>query len=274
MYTIGEFAAFGRVTVRMLRHYDAIGLLKPARVDPASGYRYYADAQLLQLLRVAELREFGCSLEDAADVLAAPDERAALHRVLARRRDELEATIDLERDRVGRITERLRDLEGEPPMSTLPIEYRRLEPVTVYAVRAVAPGMGPENISPLIPGMLDSLVDALKAAGTAYREPGIFWYEPVAEGPEMHVAVSFTADGDPVSGEGYDVVELPAVELAAVYPYRGDMPGIGTAWMQLAQSVAAEGYHLTGPTREVYLESEPLPQSEWLTELVQPVVPR
>ena len=271
MYTIGEFAAFGRVSVRMLRHYDAIGLLTPARVDPATGYRFYADAQLLKLLRIAELREFGCSLDDAAEVLADSDEREALRRVLERRSGELRAALEVDRARLDRITARLRHLEGDPTMS-IPLEYRRLEPVTVYAARAVAPGMGPENISPLIPGLLDGLTAALERAGTAYREPGIFWYEPVGEGPEMHVAVSFTADGEPVPGEGYEVVELPAVEKAAVYPYRGDMAGIGTAWMQLAEAVAAEGHHLAGPIREVYLESEPLPQSEWLTELVQPVV--
>ena len=39
MFTIGDFARHGRVSVRMLRHYDAVGLLRPARVDPASGRR-------------------------------------------------------------------------------------------------------------------------------------------------------------------------------------------------------------------------------------------
>ncbi len=37
MFSIGEFASIGRVSVRMLRHYDEIGLLPPARVDPFSG---------------------------------------------------------------------------------------------------------------------------------------------------------------------------------------------------------------------------------------------
>ena len=270
MYTIGEFAAFGRVTVRMLRHYDAIGLLKPARVDPASGYRYYADAQLLQLLRIAELREFGCSLEDAAEVLTDSDERGALTRVLTRRRDDLQSQIEFERALHDRLTARLRHLEGEQPMSS-PLEYRRLEPVTVYAVRAVAPGMGPENIGPLIPGLIDGLIDALDSAGTAFQEPSIFWYEPAEQGPEMHVAVSFPVVGDPVPGEGYEVVTLPAVERAAVFSYRGEMAGIGTAWLQLAETVAAEGHHLEGPIREVYVENQPRPESEWLTELVQPV---
>lgn len=41
MFSIGEFASIGRVSVRMLRHYDEIGLLTPARVDPFTGYRSY-----------------------------------------------------------------------------------------------------------------------------------------------------------------------------------------------------------------------------------------
>jgi hypothetical protein len=46
MFTIGDFARHGRGSVRMLRHYDATGLLRPARVDPATGYRYYTAGRL------------------------------------------------------------------------------------------------------------------------------------------------------------------------------------------------------------------------------------
>ena len=46
MFTIGDFARHGQVSVRMLRHYDATGLLRPARVDPASGYRFYEAGRL------------------------------------------------------------------------------------------------------------------------------------------------------------------------------------------------------------------------------------
>ena len=52
MFTIGDFARHGRVSVRMLRHYDATGLLRPTRVDPASGYRFYAASQLARLNRI------------------------------------------------------------------------------------------------------------------------------------------------------------------------------------------------------------------------------
>ena len=51
MFSIGEFARHGRVSVRMLRHYDAIGLLRPASVDPGTGYRFYQAGQLAELNR-------------------------------------------------------------------------------------------------------------------------------------------------------------------------------------------------------------------------------
>ncbi|WP_406383172.1 GyrI-like domain-containing protein [Streptomyces sp. NBC_01618] len=52
MFTIGDFARYGRVSARLLRHYDAIGLLHPDRTDPATGYRFYGAAQLTRLNRV------------------------------------------------------------------------------------------------------------------------------------------------------------------------------------------------------------------------------
>jgi len=43
---ISDFARLGQVSVRMLRHYDALGLLVPDHVEPASGYRSYSPEQL------------------------------------------------------------------------------------------------------------------------------------------------------------------------------------------------------------------------------------
>ena len=63
MFSIGEFARHGRVSVRMLRHYDAIGLLQPACIDPASGYRSYRASQLAELNRVIALKDLGFTLQ-------------------------------------------------------------------------------------------------------------------------------------------------------------------------------------------------------------------
>jgi DNA-binding transcriptional MerR regulator len=269
MYTIGDFAAIGRVSVRMLRHYDAIGILPPAHVDDRTGYRHYADAQLADLLRLVELRELGCGLDVIGSVLSAGDRSAAMREALLQRRAQLEASIAADQDRLEQIAERLRALEGNA-MSA--VEYRSIDPVTVYAVEGRAPGMGPENVSPVIDPLLERLERALGAAGRPLHEPGVFWYEAVPDSEELSVHVSFTADPAPVQGDGYDVVELPRIPTAGVLTHRGDMPSIGRSWMTLMNQVVDDGYRIVGPTREVYLEAAPeLPQSEWVTELIVPV---
>ena len=59
MLGIGEFARHGRVSVRMLRHYDAIGLLQPAYIDRVTGYRSYEAQQLSRLNRIVALKDLG-----------------------------------------------------------------------------------------------------------------------------------------------------------------------------------------------------------------------
>ena len=270
MYTIGEIAAIARVSVRMLRHYDAIGILPPAHVDERTGYRYYADRQLGSLLHIVELRDLGCGLDEIGAVVAASDQRSALQEALVRRRAELEASVAADSARLTRIDERLRILEGTGTMST-PVEYRPIDPVTVYAVEGRAPGMGPENVSPVIDQLLPGLIGAIEAAGGAPREPGVFWYEAVPDSDELAVHVSFTADTTPREAPGYDVVELPPIETAAVLTHHGAMPGIGHSWMTLMDQLVADGYRIVGPMREVYVDAESDDQSTWVTDLVAPV---
>ena len=66
MLKIGEFSKLSRVSVRMLRHYDEVGLLAPSEVDPMTGYRYYSEQQLITAGRIAALRAlgFGLSADD------------------------------------------------------------------------------------------------------------------------------------------------------------------------------------------------------------------
>jgi DNA-binding transcriptional MerR regulator len=68
---IGEFARLTKVSVKMLRHYDRIGLLRPARFDESTGYRYYTATQLPRLNRIVMLRDLGFSLRHFAALVDA-----------------------------------------------------------------------------------------------------------------------------------------------------------------------------------------------------------
>lgn len=90
MWRIGQLARMAGVSDRALRHYDKIGLLTPAAVDRATGYRWYGVAELTRLERIRGLQHLGLSLRRIADLLDAPDTRlreALADNVTALRRD-------------------------------------------------------------------------------------------------------------------------------------------------------------------------------------------
>ncbi|HEX4728534.1 MAG TPA: helix-turn-helix domain-containing protein [Jatrophihabitans sp.] len=93
MFSIGEFAKHGRVSVRMLRHYDAIGLLPPARVDPFTGYRSYRADQLSQLNRIIALRDLGFGLDQIAELLTEQLDLPQLWGMLRLRQAELRTAL-------------------------------------------------------------------------------------------------------------------------------------------------------------------------------------
>ena len=68
MLKIGEFSKLSRVSIRMLRHYDDIGLLKPAEIDRFTGYRYYSPDQLPIIGRITALKDMEFQLADIVKI--------------------------------------------------------------------------------------------------------------------------------------------------------------------------------------------------------------
>lgn len=96
--TVGEVAAITGTTVRTLHHYDEIGLLEPS-VRSATGYRLYADADIVRLHSILHWRTLGLGLDEIAGMIDAPDQdlAAGLERQLERVREraaDLAAMID------------------------------------------------------------------------------------------------------------------------------------------------------------------------------------
>lgn len=96
MLKIGEFSKLSRISVRMLRHYDEIGLLNPAQTDRFTDYRYYREDQLPVASRITALEEMGFRLAEVRELLALWDDREALERSLSAQR------LRLRKDAAGR----------------------------------------------------------------------------------------------------------------------------------------------------------------------------
>ena len=94
MLKIGEFSKLSRVSIRMLRHYDDIGLLKPAEIDSFTGYRYYSPEQLPVIGRITALKDMGFQLADIVKILAVYENREELDAYLVKRQLELNKSLE------------------------------------------------------------------------------------------------------------------------------------------------------------------------------------
>ncbi|GAA1266863.1 MerR family transcriptional regulator [Streptomyces javensis] len=272
MFTIGDFARHGRVSVRMLRHYDATGLLRPAHVDPATGYRFYSAAQLSRLNRIIALKELGFTLQRVRDIVDDKVGTEELRGMLRLRRAELEATVAATAARLAQVEARLRSIESEGHMPTNDVVIKNLPAVRVAELTATAAGFDPQDIGPVITPLYDELFRRLDTAGITPTGPGVAYYEDAPEGGgavTVHAAIQVTA---PLrDGEDLRILDLPPVDQAATIVHRGPMDAVVPTAQALARWIDGNGYRSAGYPREINLEC-PENRDEWVTELQAPVV--
>src|SRR5882672_3556124 len=112
VFRIGEFSRIARVSARLLRFYDELGLFKPGVVDPVTGYRFYTATQLLRLNRILVLKELGLSLEQIGAVIDEAASADELRAILQARRADAERTLADETARLRQIEARIADLDA------------------------------------------------------------------------------------------------------------------------------------------------------------------
>jgi DNA-binding transcriptional MerR regulator len=271
MLSIGQFARLGQVSPRMLRHYDQLGLLRPERVDVATGYRSYGVAQLGRLHRLLALRDLGFGLAQIGPLLDDEPTTEELRGMLRLRSGQIEQTLIDERARLRRIEGHLRALEGANDMSMQDVVIKRTEPVRVAAMTATAEGFGP-SLGPVFERLVPLVLGHVGRAGIA---PGtmVAWYEDPADDGSVVVHAGFDI-GDRAMAASDDVedVELPVVDVAAAV-YRGSMDEVDPAYESLLRWIDASGYRAVGRSRELYLEWHDDDPSRCVTELQVPVAP-
>ena len=262
MLSIGAFAQIGQVTHRMLRHWDAAGVLKPAHVDPFSGYRSYDPSQLQRLHQIVALRELGFGLEEVSSILdqGATAEEIAGH--LQHRATQVETEHRIAAQRLQDVQRRLRLISKEKLMSRIEIIHKPLPAVRLAAGRFTVAEQ-PE-IAGLIGEVFDRVAQALQ--GQSLETP-IAQYTGSESGIQVIAGYASTA----YAVDGAEFIELPAVPEAICGMHLGAMDRIHESWQAVHDEVLARGLVPSGPCREVYLRAVSEDQADWVTELQQPV---
>jgi DNA-binding transcriptional MerR regulator len=269
VFGIGDFARHGRVSIRMLRHYDAIGLLRPAAVDPVTGYRSYEAGQLSQLNRIVALKNLGFTLQQVRTVLDDEVDVSQLRGMLRLRLAELQAQLAADTARLAQVEARLRTIEREGSMISDEVVVKEVPAVRVAELTAVAASYEPEHIGPAIQPLYVELMSRLSQAGVSIVGAPIAYYE---DAPDGAITVHATAPVavEPDAKHDFTIVDLPAVPQAATIVHHGDMANVVPTGQALAQWIDANGYRSTNYGREVYLDCPP-ELEKWVTELQVPI---
>lgn len=138
MFRIGEFSKLTQVSIRMLRHYDQCGLLKPESTDPATGYRLYSAAQIPHLNRIVFLRDMGFGVAEIADALNDWSDEAILARLSARR-SEIERGIADEQARLQRIAQAEKDINSRSIAINSSVAVKAVPGCKVFSLRRILP---------------------------------------------------------------------------------------------------------------------------------------
>jgi DNA-binding transcriptional MerR regulator len=245
MIKIGDFSKISQVTVKTLRYYDELGLLKPAQIDHFTGYRYYSFDQLPRLNRILALKDLGLSLDQISQALKQGLPAAELRGMLRLKQAEIQQRLQEDQERLERVEARLKQIEQEDAMSTYEIVIKKVEPIAVASLRGIIPSYPEQG------GLWNELETYLQSHRTTPTGPCFTLYH--ADEPEIDAEVCEPLESPIQTGGRIQSHMLPALEAAASTLHHGPFITIGEAYTALVKWIEANGYSIHGPCREIYL---------------------
>jgi DNA-binding transcriptional MerR regulator len=247
--TIGDFSRATRLSARTLRFYHQVGLLAPARVDPANGYRLYDAGQIADAQVIRHFRALDMPIEEIREVLSAP-RVADRHGVISAHLARMEAQLAMTRSAVASLRGLL-----EPPTTPVEIHYRSVPATPALVIRQTI-----------------DLADLSDWYGTARGELGatgsphgglwsteLFLHER-GEAALFVALPSLDAAGAPTGRARAEM--LPAVDLA-VAVHRGSDDTMAQTYGALGAHVVRHELGIDGPIRETYLPDPLVTEVGW-----------
>ena len=263
---IGRFSLLTGLTAKALRHYDDVGLLHPAHVDPDTGYRFYALAQARIAEAIRRLRALQLPLDEIAAVLAGGGE--VLRERLEVHRARIEGQV-VDSNRILAELDRL--IHGEEtlvPEETLQVEIRDLPEITYACIRRRGAAM--EELMVLIPQLIGETAQWVFANGGPAGPPADIC--PMLDESTFDLRVGWPVATDAEPPAPIERYTIKAGE-AAVHEYVGDYSGLSSTWRRFYEALQTQGIEPKGEPRECYETSpeEVNDPSEHRTLLVWPL---
>jgi DNA-binding transcriptional MerR regulator len=258
---IGDFSRMTHLSVKALRHYHDLGLLTPAEIDPASGYRFYGPAQVPVAQVIRRFRDLGMPLEDIRQMLQAPD-AGARNQVIVAHMQRMESQLAA----TQAVVASLRSLLEGPPEPHA-VEHRSVGPVRALAIRGLVS-------MPDMDAWWEEAFHELNTAVVAAAGPRAALYAAELFQLEAgEITAYIPVAGEVRPGGRATMLDIPAAELA-VAVHRGALADLDQTYGALGTYVVRREIGAGGPIRENYLVTgfDTDDESRHLTEVCWPVL--
>ena len=246
MLRIGEFAALADMSIKALRHYDDIGILKPAYIDETTGYRYYDYTQLARAYRLTAFKNMGLALNEIGELLDGKMSPGITRRFLKTKWVELQAELKALQEQITYLDNKIFEVEMNGRMSSYEITLKRLEPMKVLVTSGVAP------VKQDIGALMAELRQRLQSY-YVYPTAPLMALFPEYIHPIQNIPVEMAQPTDSKVNLGDDVEERlipPLMVVSVIHTGTADMaPG----WVALNEWISRNGYQITGAFREIFL---------------------
>ncbi|MEE8599931.1 MerR family transcriptional regulator [Euzebya tangerina] len=265
MYSIGQFAQLGQVSVRALRIYDDRGLLGPAEVDRWSGHRRYTAHQLADLNRILALKDLGLTLSEIASLLSEPPSAEELTGMLRLRRQEVARSAEAEQRRLARVEASIALLSAAPDLDELGdhVVVKSVPDRRMASLQGTAADFD-DNLPGLFEQLYGDIFGALEEEGVRSAGPHTSWYEELPDGRlAVHAGVPVE---DAAEVGGLATRTLPGAPRVATCMHRGPLSEACDGYRRLQRWLATVGETPRGLSREVHLDAVGPPE-DWITEL-------
>lgn len=271
MFTVGEFATLARVSKRLLRYYDEIGLLKPAHIDTTTGYRYYSAEQMAQLNRILVLKELGLSLEQIHRLLNDAVSTDEMQGMLLLKKAEIEQTLRAELQRIQKIEARLgaiRNTESNAPFDVI------IKEIPAQPVLSLTALFASFDEAVHMQNRIRAALPERSGYGLCFvicQEDEVMERDMTLEMGRMvetpaHALVTVVDDFRLTPRQ------LPAVPMMATTVITGGLEVIHAAYGEMGLWIQNNGYQMTGRPREITLQTtQSLDGRDLVTELQFPV---
>jgi DNA-binding transcriptional MerR regulator len=268
MLRIGDFSKLCRVTIKALRYYDEIGLLKPDYIGEENGYRYYRPDKLKKISEIISYRDMGFSLDEIASLINSNSDSLSVHNMVIEKQTQVISGIHSEKQKLAKLNAFIKSLEEERIMSN--VSLKELPEVIVASTRTIIP-----NYAALFE-VAPAMGQKMQIHGAICRDPAYcfnIYHDGEYKETDIDVEICEAVVDFCKNADGVTYKKIPYVKTAACIFHKGLYETLGKSYAEIFTWIEKNGYKVSAHPRESYIDGcwNKEDPNNWLTEIQVPI---